>query len=205
MKKLSVVFAFVFCFGCVAAQQAGSFAFNAYGAYVFKDKADLNGFTAYINEGFQYGGGLEYYVERMRSLELKYLRQDTRLPLFSRGDSALNSGKDEAVVSYILLGGTNYFEGSPESKLVPYGGVGVGAGILDAKQGGSVVKVAWDARLGLKIKSSSKVSIKLQASLQSIIAAVGTDLYMTSVGSVALPDYATIFQFGLGGALSFNF
>jgi len=180
-------------------------ALNLYGSYIFKDNIYFDNFSGYAAEGFQYGAGLEYFVEEARSLEVKYLRQETHFPLYASGGNQLNEGNDKALVSYVLLSGTNYFESSPKQMAVPFAGFGVGVGFLDANNGGSTAKFAWDARLGVQIKTSSQISFKFQASLQSITAAVGSDFYSTSIGAVALPDYVTLWQFGLGGALCFHF
>ena len=207
MKNLIIALALCFCAGITKAQTSKSISVNLYGAYIFQDRIEFDGFTGYAREGFQYGAGLEYYVQSMRSIELKYLRHDSRFPLYGGlTGSQLNSGKDKGTVNYILIGGNNYFGGTSQSKVLPYAGLGVGVGIVDPKDGESAAKFAWDTRLGLQLRTSSKVSFKLQATLQSIISGVGSDFYVTGGGGViAVPDYATLLQFGLGGALCFTF
>jgi len=206
MKQLLIFFAFVFSIEAATAQHSSPLALNLYGNYIFKDEIHLDGFRSYAKEGFQYGVGLEYFLESIRSLELKYLRQDTHFPLYGPAGTHLNEGKDKALISYVLLSGTNYFERSPQQVAVPYGGLGAGVGILDTENGGTYTKFAWDMKLGVKIKTSSQISFKFQATLQSISAAVGSDFYLTAGGgTIALPDYATLLQFGLGGSLNYRF
>jgi hypothetical protein len=50
-----------------------------------------------------------------------------------------------------------------------------------------------------------KFSFKLNAYLQSVFSTFGTDYWHTWYGVVALPDYVTLLQFGLGGAVCFDF
>jgi len=188
------------------AQKQGPLTLNLYGGYTFKDKIYLDAFHGYVNEAFQYGGGLEYYIQRNRSIELKYLRMDTRFPIYGPAGTKLNEGTDKGSLNYILIGGNNYFPMSSESKAEPYAGFDLGVGIADLKEGGSSTNFAWDAKLGVKINTSDAVSIKLQAYIQSVISAVGSDYYAYPGGAViSIPDYTSIFQFGLGAAIAFNF
>lgn len=186
------------------AQQSRSLAINAYGGYTFRDKVNFDGFYGYVNEGFQYGGGLEYFLHQTKSIELKYLRMDTEYPLYGPAGAKLNEGKEKGSVSYIMIGGNNYF-GTSQSKMLPYAGLDLGVGIVDIKAGGSSTKFAWGAKLGVKTNTASAVSLKLQAYIQNITSAVGNDFYYYPGGAViAVPDYAAIFQFGLGAVLCFN-
>jgi opacity protein-like surface antigen len=206
MKKLLVGLACLLCIGSMKAQKTNSVALNGYGAYVFQDRLKFDGFTGYAREGFQYGVGLEYFLQTTKSIELKYLRQGSRFPLYGLQGNQLNEGSDEGTISYFLLGGTNYFGGTSQSKVLPYVGIGLGIGIVDPDGGESATKFAWDTKLGIQVKTSSKVSIKLHATLQSITSAIGSDFYTTGGGSIiSVPDYATLLQFGLGGGLSFTF
>ncbi|HEX6192246.1 MAG TPA: hypothetical protein VFZ42_07775 [Chitinophagaceae bacterium] len=188
------------------AQQKGSVALNAYGGYNFRDRVNFDGFYGYIDEAFQYGGGLEYYLHSTKSLELKYLRMDTRMPLYGPAGSKLNDDAEDGSISYILVGGNNYFGKSSTAKAMAFAGGDLGVGIVNMDKGGSATKFAWDAKVGVRINTSSAISLKFHAYVQSIIAAVGSDFYYTWTGVViGVPDYASIFQFGLGGAICFNF
>jgi hypothetical protein len=130
----------------------------------------------------------------------------TEFPFHGPSGTQQNVGKDEGSINYILLGGNSYFGNDPKAKAMPYFGAGLGVGILALKEGSSETHFAWDAKLGVKIKTASAVSVNLHAYVQSIISAVGYDYYYyPGWGTAAFTDYASIFQFGLGGALSFNF
>ena len=93
----------------------------------------------------------------------------------------------------------------PDAKARPYGGLGLGVGVIGVNES-TATKFAWDARLGVKIKTASVVSLKLQAYMQSIISPFGTDVWVGAGGyACAVPDYATLWQFGFTGVVCFDF
>lgn len=185
------------------AQDARSFSLNLYGGYNFSDRLDYDGYRATIEDGFQYGAGLEYFFQTNNSVELRYARQDVKIPLYGPGGNQLNSN-DKGAFNFILLDFNHYFDTG--SNLLPYLGAGAGVGIVESPQGGSGTYFAWDIKGGVKIKTASVVSVNLNAYLQSMSAAVGESYYWSYwVGPVAVNDYISTFQFGLGATLSFNF
>jgi len=207
MKRLIVLSAvFFFAIG-VSAQEPKSLGLNLYGGYNFKDKVNFDASYGYVNEAFQYGAGLEYFPSRNKSIELRWLSMQTNFPFHGPSGTQLNVGKDEGSINYILIGGNTYFGSDPKAKAVPYIGAGLGVGILALKaNNNSSTEFAWDAKLGVKIKTSSAVSVNLHAYVQYVVSAVGYDYYYyPGWGTTAFTDYASIFQFGLGGALCFNF
>lgn len=186
------------------AQEAQSLSLNVYGGYTFSDSMDYDGYSATVEDGFEYGAGLEYFVQKNNSIELKYLRLDTSIPFYGPLGNQLNSGDDKGAMNFILLGGTHYFETS-SANLLPYLGGGLGVGIIETPQSGNDTNFAWEIRGGVKIKTASTVSVNLQAYLQSMSAAVGNSYYWTYYGPVGVTDYLSTYQFGLGAVLSFNF
>jgi hypothetical protein len=190
---------------CVTATQAqtGTLSANLYGGYTFKERVNFDAAYTTVQDGFQWGVGLEYFTSYRTSVELKYMRMDTRFPLFGPQGAQLNTGKDDGSLQYILLGGNQYFP-QTGSAIAPFIGGSLGVGILDG-EADNATKFAWDAKAGIKVNTKSVVSFKVHAYVQSIISTFGSDYWLTGVGVVAVPDYATIFQFGLGGALCFDF
>lgn len=189
------------------AQEPKSLSLNLYGGYNFKDKVKFDASYGYVNEAVQYGAGLEYFPSRNKSIELRWLSMGTEFPFHGPSGTHLNVGKDEGSINYILIGGNTYFGSDPNAKALPYIGAGLGVGILALKEtDNSSTEFAWDAKLGVKIKTSSAVSVNLHAYVQYVVSAVGYDYYYyPGWGTTAFTDYASIFQFGLGGAISFNF
>jgi opacity protein-like surface antigen len=205
MKKHLILLAAVFCALAVNAQTPKTFSLNAYGGYTFKDKVNFDASYAYVDEAFEYGGGLEYFYQRNQSIEVKYLRMDTHIPYYLANGVQVNKDTSKGAVQYVLADFNGYFGSSSTAKAVPYAGAGLGVGIISIKDGNTATKFAWDAKLGVKLKTASSVSINLQAYIQSIISAVGNDYWVYPGGAVvAVADYATLFQFGLGAAICFN-
>ena len=131
---------------------------------------------------------------------------DTHFPLYTNGEGTqLNDGRDKGDISYLLIGGNNYFGGSSESKVSPYGGAGLGVGFISIKDGGDATEFAYEFKLGMRVNTTSAISYKLQAYFQSMIGAVGSDFYYGGGGVIAVPDHKSVNQFGLTAVLSFDF
>ena len=214
MKKYHLLFAVFFFSLTMSAQSEGSFLLNLYGGYTFADKVEFDNSYARVEDGFEYGAGLEYFFIDNQSIELKYNRLDTKMPLYTtvitpNGGFApgtqVNAGNDDGAINYILADYTYYF-GSSASTAMPFLGAGAGIAILESPQSGSGTYFAWEIKAGVKIKTSSPLSINLHAYLQSMSAAVGYDYYWDYYwGPIAVNDYASTFQFGLGAAISYDF
>lgn len=188
----------------VNAQSKGNVRLDVFGSYNFQERVPLDAFYSDIKDGFQWGAGLEYFVRRNKSIELKYLRMDTKSPLYRYSGEQVNKGYDDCALNYIMIGGNNYFGGI--GKITPFAGADLGVGWAEGNTNGSGAKFVWDAKLGVHIATESAVSFKVQAYVQSMISAFGVDYwYYPGWGTYAVQDYARIFQFGLGGAVCFDF
>lgn len=202
MKNYSLLL-IAFLFSIVTtAQDKGAVVLDVYGNYTFSDRVNFDYGHATIEDGLQYGIGLEFFPKTSTSVELKYLRIDTGLPLYYENGSQVNPGDDKGAINYVLLGGNHYFDKG--TMATPYLGAGLGIGIVETPQQGSDTNFAWEIKGGVKLKTASVVSVSLQASLQSMIAATGTDTYWGYWGPVAVTDYAHSYQFGLGAVIGFN-
>jgi opacity protein-like surface antigen len=215
MKKYQLLFAFFFFTLAMSAQSSGAFLLNVYGGYTFSDKVEFDSSYAKVEDGFEWGGGLEYFFIDNQSIELKYNRLDTKMPLYTKiplsgngsfpAGSQVNAGDDDGAINYILADYTYYF-GSSASKALPFLGAGAGIAILETPQSGSGTYFAWEIKAGVKVKTNSPLSINFNAYLQSMSAAVGYDYYWDYYwGPIAVNDYASTFQFGLGAVLSYDF
>lgn len=214
MKIKFLLLAFFLCSIGASAQSQGAFLLNLYGGYTFSDKVDFDSSYARVEDGFEYGAGLEYFIMDNASLELKYNRLDTSMPLYTKvplnngaiaAGTQLNAGDDKGAINYVLVDYTYYF-GSSSQKAVPFLGAGAGISILESPRSGSGTYFAWEIKGGVKVKTNSPLSINLHAYLQSMSAAVGYDYYWDYYwGPVAVTDYASTFQFGLGASFSYDF
>jgi len=204
MKKYPLLFVVFFFSLGISAQNSNSFLLNLYGGYAFSDKVEFDNSYGYVEDGFEYGAGLEYFIMENNSIELKYNRLDTKLPLYGPAGVQVNAGDDKGAINYVFLNYTYYF-GSNTQKALPFLGAGAGVSILETPQSGNGTYFAWEVRAGVKIKTDSPLSINLHAYLQSMSAAVGNDYYWTYIGVVGVTDYVSTFQFGLGASLSYDF
>lgn len=200
MKKLFLIATILFCAVVMRAQQPGTLSLNVDAGYNFGSTVNFDAAHAKFDGAFQYGGGFEFFTSYDQSVELKYLRSATTAHI-----DGLNNEKFAGDVSlnYILLGWNKYFGSNPEGKVQPYGGLGLGMNIINYNND-NATKFAWDAKLGVRIKTNSAVSVKLQAYLQHSLSAVGTDIYYGWYGAYPVTDYAALWQFGLGGVLCFD-
>jgi hypothetical protein len=210
MKKLLLITGFFLFAISVKAQSQGDAGLNLYGGYTFQDRIYSNSAYVEIQDAFQYGAGLEFYVRSTKSIELKYLRMDTKTPIFAPSIanplqiSQANKGNDSSAINYILIAGNNYFH-TGNASVVPFAGLGAGVGWASGNQSTSA-HFAWDLKAGLKIKASDTVSVKLQAYFQTIWASYGSSTYFyPGWGYVSYPNDVSLYQFGLVGAVSFDF
>lgn len=222
MKK-AILLLSVFCCSKAMAQQmtsthkSPSFRLNAYTSYAFDDKFDsyysnVSYYNGKIKGGFQWGLGLEYMVNPYQGIELTYLRLDTKAPTTYYDGALFGSVKTrdfDMGLNYLMLGSTRYFR--PNPKVEPYIGIQLGMAIIGVSNptndnSTTGTKFAWGLKGGTNIWFSKSVGLKLQAGLQSITQAVGGGLYFSNAGiSTGLESYSTIYQFSLGGGLSFRF
>ncbi len=210
MKKLLLITGIFFSALGVQSQNQGDIGLNLYGGYTFDDKITSDLSSVEINGAFQYGLGAEYYVRPTKSIELKYLRMDTKTPIFAPSTNApfavsqANVGNDSSAINYVLIAGNNYFQtGNPS--LVPFAGLGLGVGWASGDQSTSA-HFAWDLKAGVKIKASDVVSVKLQGYFQTIWGSYGSDVYYyPGWGYVSYPENSSLYQFGLGAAFEFDF
>ena len=209
MKKLLLITGIFLCSIGVKAQNQGDIGLNLYGGYTFDDKISSNSVSVEINGAFQYGLGAEFYVRPSKSIELKYLRMDTKTPVFAPNPisiSQVNAGNDSSAINYVLIGGNNYFPTSNPS-VKPFLGLDLGVGWASGDQS-SDVRFAWDFKAGVKIQASDVVAVKLQGYFQTIWGTYGSDYYRAPYPPYPVYSYpsdASLYQFGLGAALEFDF
>jgi hypothetical protein len=204
MKKFLLLCVLILCVITIQAQP-GTISLNLDAGYTFHDEVNFDAAYTDVQAAFRYGGGIEYFADFNKSITLKYHRMDTYFPLYTQAGVEIDPDNDfKGSVNYILIGGNSYF-GDMDAKAQPYGGLGLGLGVIGVNDN-TATKFAWDARLGVKIKTASVVSLKLEAYMQSIISTFGSDVWVSGGGvAYAVPDYATLWQFGFTGILCFDF
>jgi opacity protein-like surface antigen len=169
-----------------------------FGSYTFADKFYTeDGYEGKVQDGFQWGGGLEFAPNDNIAVELIYQQLDT--------DGYINYPGAQDVgnvhLSYIMLGGTHY---QPVSEKVSgFGTLDLGLGLASTDVTDTYEKFAWGGRLGLRIAPSEKVSIRLHAQLLSMVQAVGAGFTIGTGGAGAgVSGFSSFYQFNLGGSLN---
>jgi hypothetical protein len=212
MKKCFLVAVFIALTLAVTAQKIR---LNGYTNYVFDDQFNsyydpYNYYEGKIKGGFQWGAGVEYMINPNYCIELMYLNQATTAPVTYQGGIGFNVKNETFDVNFnsILLGVDGHFV-KPGSKVEGYAGFFGGVAIIDidnpaTSRSESTSEFAWLGRLGCNIWPGGKVGIKLQAQIYSVAQAVGGGFYFGGGAGVGLSSYSTIFQFGLGGGLTFR-
>lgn len=205
MKKIILALIAIVSLSIANAQDPSSVTLNVYGGYTFMDRVRLDAYYADVQPAFEWGGGLEYFVRRNEAIEIKYKRMATNFPLYRPNGQQENIGNDAGSIQFITFGGNHYFASSTTQKAIPYIGGALGVGILSGPEN-TFTKFGWDVQAGVKVKTGKALSFKLNAYIQSVTSAFGNDFwYYPGWGTVVVADYATLFQFGLGGAVCFDF
>lgn len=205
MKKFSIII-LVFLFAINSQLKAQTISANVFGGYTFQEKLDFGNAYALIHGGFMWGASVEGIGSRGEALELLYQYQSTNIPVYTHSGTSvnpLNVSDNSGVVSYLLINGIQYFNVNP--KIIPYFGAGGGVGFVSVNSGnGSSTGFAWDLKTGVKIKTSKSVAIKLGAQLLSVLSQSGGHYYYPGT-PYAYSTYASIWQFGFTGGLTFDF
>lgn len=205
MKKLMMIMAIALVAFKANAQDPNSISLNVYGGYTFTDRVRLDASYTDVKGAFEWGGGLEYFLHRDNSIELRYRRMATNTPLYGPAGNQLNKDNDESSAQFILLGGNRYFSSGIGDRTMPFIGGGLGVAIFNGPEN-SRTSFAWDFQAGIKVRTQKALAFKLHAYVQSAISQFGNDYwYYPGWGTVAVADYAHLFQFGLGGAVVLDF
>ena len=187
---------------------------NFYAAYTFDDGFDVVNdantfYNGTVKGGVQWGAGLEYLFNKQSSAEILWLHRSTTVPAnFKFGSNTqLRSETFDLKHDFIMLSGDGHFGNG--GKAEGYAGVmgGVLISHLEAPSLGkssSNTNFAWGGRVGTNIWFSPKLGLKLQALILSASRATGGDYYWSWYGPIYLTEYSTLWQFSLGGGLTFK-
>ena len=176
-------------------------------SYTFPDQFDTEYGTGKIEDGFQWGGGLEFGLNEVTAIELIYQRLDTDAyydAYWSQGPSQRREGT--VGINYIMVGGTRYLPVS--DKVSGFGTFNMGVGWFEPSQSlesDVATRFSLGGRLGVRIMASEKVSIRLHTQLFSPVQWAGGGFYFgTGGGGAGVSTGSTIWQFNLGGSLNYR-
>ena len=211
MKK---IFLLLVLAGTVTTMMGQHARLNFYGAYTFDDGFDVvNDANTYYNGtvkgGVQWGAGLQYMFNKQSSAEILWLHRSTTVPANFKFGSAtpVKSETFDLKHDFIMLSGDGHFGNGGKAE----GYAGVMAGVLisnleapSLQKSSSNTNFAWGGRVGTNIWFSPKLGLKLQALILSASRATGGDYYWSWYGPIYLTEYSTLWQFSLGGGLTFK-
>jgi len=202
MKK-GIIFSGLLLLFATAAWAQPTITLLTFEGYTFPDQFNTEYGYGKIEDGFQWGAGLEFGLAETAAVELFY--QGMTANAYYDGD--LSRRYDGTVgVNYVMLGGTKY---APfNEKVSGFGSLDVGVGWFNpsselATEGAT--KFSWGGRLGVRFMATEKVSLRIHAQLLSPVQWAGGGLYFGTGGAGAgVSTGSTIYQFNLGGSLNFR-
>jgi hypothetical protein len=204
MKKITLVVGLLSMATLLFAQPSATLL--TFGGYTFADRFDFNyssgGIgTGKIQDGFQWGVGLEFEVAPDAAVELIY--QNMKADVVFQGVTQ-QQYTGQTGINYALIGGTRY---APlNDRVSGFGSLDIGAAWTNPEESldtESVTKFAWGGRLGVRIQTSDKISLRLHAQLLSPVQWAGGGFYFGTGGAGAgVSAGSTIYQFNLGGSVN---
>jgi len=209
MKKIIASLLFSLAVSVTAWAQA-TITLLTFESYTFADQFDTEYGHGKIQDGFQWGAGLEFGLREDFAVELIYQRMDTEgyYDGYFDGGQGIDYKRYNGTVgvNYILAGATRYQPFS--EKVSGFGTFNMGVGIFNPSDGlesEDVARFTLGGRLGVRIQTSEKISIRLHGQLLSPVQWAGGGFYFGSGGSGAgVTTGSTIWQFNLGGSLNFR-
>lgn len=189
---------------------------NAYGGYGFDDEIEEvtsgnNYFRGTVSGSGFWGAGVEYILKRNYGIELLYMREDTEVPIsYTTASSLRDTNISPGLgMNFIMLTGNGYTT-FPDSPVELFGGVMLGMAIFENKDPlpnseSSSTKFGYGFRAGTNIWFTDAVGLKIMGQFLSAAQAFGGGFYVGTGGiSAGVNPESSMFQFGLGGGLTFK-
>jgi hypothetical protein len=190
----------------VAALAQPTITLMTFESYTFPDQFETEYGSGKIQDGFQWGGGLEFGLAETAAVELIY--QNLKTDAYYDGYSLIGVERLSGTVgiNYVMLGFTKYAPFS--EKVAGFGTLDLGVGWMttsETLESGNPTKFSWGGRLGIRIMASEKVSLRIHTQLFSPVQWAGGGFYFGTGGAGAgVTTGSTIYQFNLGGSLNFR-
>jgi hypothetical protein len=201
MKKIVIAALITFAVSAVGWAQP-SITLLTFESYTFADKFDTEYGTGKVQDGFQWGAGLEFGLSETSAVEIIYQHLDT--DVYYQGFDRRYEGS--VGVNYLMIGGTRY--APVNDKISGFGSLDLGVGWFNptsSLESEGSTKFSIGGRLGVRITASERVSLRLHAQLLSPVQWAGGGFYFGTGGSGAgVSTGSTIYQFNLGGSLNFK-
>jgi len=205
MKSIFSFFAFFAVM--ISANAQAKITLLTFESFTFADQFDTEYGYGKIEDGFQWGAGLEFEIDPGTAVELIYQRLDSKL----RYDGFDKTYTGDIAINYVLLGATGY---QPFNDVVSgFGTLDMGVGFTSnleetlLQDSENQTRFAIGGRLGVRIAPvNSKLSVRLHAQILSPVQWFGGGFYFGTGGSGAgVSTGSTIWQFNLGGSVNYRF
>jgi hypothetical protein len=175
-------------------------------SYTFSDQFETEYGTGKIQDGFQWGAGLEFGLAETAAVELIYQNLKTEAYYDGYSLTGTNRLSGDVGINYIMLGFTKYAPFS--EKVAGFGTLDLGVGWMQTSEtleSGTPTKFSWGGRLGVRFMASEKVSLRIHTQLFSPVQWAGGGFYFGTGGAGAgVSTGSTIYQFNLGGSLNYR-
>ncbi len=174
------------------------FSLTGFAGYTFADDFSINGYSGTLKDNWHYGGGVEFMIHPLYGAEILYQAQSTEAVLYNYYTQDYT---DDVTISYIMGGGVRYIP-FMRGRIMPYGGLNVGVGIVDYSNDTRTC-FAWGAKIGLKVKASERIAFKAQAQLYSMVNAVSASFwFVPGASGISFSGYSTVYQYGFTAGIS---
>jgi hypothetical protein len=170
MKKGILLFTIISCI-CTASFAQTTLEIIPQAGYTFADKVNFNSTFGRINEGFNYGGSLQFNMNRHIGIEFMYNRMDVPAQLYNYGaipgDAPIY--QTNAGINYVMAGPVTSFP-LPNSPANLFFGVDLGAAFFSPspQDFSSDVKFAYGFQFGTNIYLNPNVGIRLSGRLLGV-------------------------------------
>ena len=201
MRKLLILLSTVVLFATRSFAQT-SIEFIPSGGYTFPSEVNFYDTYGRIEGVANWGGSLQFNVNRNFGLELMYNRMDAQSGIYHYGypnDGPIS--RQQVGINYIMAGPVQSisFPGSPVHLFL---GAMMGAAIFSPGPAdySSNTKFAWGVQAGTNVYVSPRLGLRLKAQLLSPVD--GGGFYFGSFGyGGAVTTYSSLYQFGFSAGL----
>ena len=158
-------------------------------------------YTGTIKAGLQWGGGVEYLLDKKYGIEFSFQQQKTTLPLSYKIPYETGVENHDLNLGWMMLKCNRYF-GQKTNKLQGFAGIGAGIVMVKSGRWGATTGVSYfgmQANAGIIYWLIKPIGIKLSGQYQLSPKGTG-DVFMISYlpTSEGLKSSSSISQFGLG-------
>lgn len=206
MKTNGSILATLFMLIGVAVLAQPTVTLMTFESYTFADKFDTEYGSGKVQDGFQWGVGLEIGMNEETAIEIIYQNLNTTAYYDGYAVNGFERYSGSLNVNYAMIGGTRYMP--INEKISGFGTLDLGVGWFvpeESLSSETVTKFSWGGRLGLRFMASEKVSLRIHTQLLSPVQWAGGGFYFGTGGSGAgVTTGSTVYQFNLGGSLNFR-